>query len=280
MSDARPDLDRYDAVLLDLDGTVYRIDHPLPGAVELIRRLQREGRPFACLSNSTSSPQRITARLHRMGVTVEPCHIYTAAAAAVDWVIDDVARRSPGRRPRVFNLSGDGVQDLLEERADFVPLDEALTVPPTGRADCDAVIVGTPREVHATDDRQRGALYLLRFGARLVGTSPDRVYPSGRGLEFGAGALATMLACAADVEPFFTGKPHRVFFETLCQRLRVDPARCILIGDNLESDIAGGRGVGMATALTLTGITLRHDLDALPADRRPDYVIDSLAELL
>ena len=50
-------------MLLDLDGTIYHEDQALPGAVELIHRLQREGRTYACLTNSTSSPQRISARL-------------------------------------------------------------------------------------------------------------------------------------------------------------------------------------------------------------------------
>ena len=45
-------------VLLDLDGTVYHEDHPLAGAVELIRKLQNEKRRFACLSNSAASPLR------------------------------------------------------------------------------------------------------------------------------------------------------------------------------------------------------------------------------
>src|SRR5205814_30858 len=63
----RENLDNYEAVLLDLDGTVYHEEEALPGAIELIRRLQGEGRRFACLSNSTSSPGRIAARLRRMG---------------------------------------------------------------------------------------------------------------------------------------------------------------------------------------------------------------------
>src|SRR5580765_1081378 len=62
--------DAFEAVLLDLDGTVYHEEHALPGAVELIHRLQREGRKYACLTNSTSSPDRLADRLQRMGVEV------------------------------------------------------------------------------------------------------------------------------------------------------------------------------------------------------------------
>src|SRR6478609_1247406 len=92
MSDVTPpsnplELSRYRAILLDLDGTIYHEEEALPGAVDLIRRLQREGKPYACLTNSTSSPARLAARLKRMGVDVDPHHIYTAAAAAADYVL-------------------------------------------------------------------------------------------------------------------------------------------------------------------------------------------------
>ncbi len=82
------DLNQYDAVLLDLDGTVYNEEHSLPGAVDLIRKLQKTGKPYACLTNSTTSPQQLSARLARMGVTVDPFNIYTAAAATCDYVMD------------------------------------------------------------------------------------------------------------------------------------------------------------------------------------------------
>jgi HAD superfamily hydrolase (TIGR01450 family) len=258
------DLDKYDAVLLDLDGTVYYEEHPLPGAVELIRRLQAQGRRYACLTNSTTSPQQLSARLARMGVTVDPDHIYTAAAATCDFVLQRF-----GQTPRVFNLSTDGVHDMLDGRVRWV-----------NRADepCDAVICGVPLNVYATEDRQRTALVLLRSGAALVAICADRVYPSPRGIEFGVGATAAMFAYAANVIPTFCGKPERIFFTELCRRLEVKPERCVLVGDNLESDIAGAKGVGMATILTLSGITAAEDVDRSP--HRPDAVIRDLTDLL
>jgi 4-nitrophenyl phosphatase len=258
------DLDKYDAILLDLDGTVYYEEHPLPGAVELIRRLQAEGRRYACLTNSTTSPQQLSARLARMGVTVDPDHIYTAAAATCDYVLQRF-----GAFPRVFNLSTDGVHEMLDGRVRWV-----------NRADepCDAVICGVPLNVYATEDRQRTALVLLRSGAALVAICADRVYPSPRGIEFGVGATAAMFAYAANVTPTFCGKPERIFFSELCRRVGVRPERCVLVGDNLESDIAGAKGVGMATILTLSGIATRNDLEQSPD--QPDAVIRDLADLL
>src|SRR5688572_29355579 len=200
-----------------------------------------------------------------MGATVDPGHIYTAAAAAVDYVLD----RFPPR-PRVFNLSTDGVYEMLDGKVDWVQ---------SSKEECDIVLAGVMTNVHATEDRQRTALNLLRAGAALVGICADRLYPSPRGIEFGSGAFNAMLAYAANITPTFCGKPNRVFFTKLCEKLAVRPSDCILIGDNLETDIAGAKALAMKTILPLTGITRRKDLANLPPNLAPDHVIDDLTEL-
>jgi len=262
------DLSTFDAVLLDLDGTVYHEEHALPGAVELIHRLQRQRQPYACLTNSTSSPARIVARLARMNIDVDAEHVYTAAAAAADYVVDRFA--SGGKRPRVFNCSTEGVHEMLDGRVHWVTV---------ANEPCDAVICGVPLNVFATLDRQRTAMLLLRAGAALVAICADRVYPSPRGLEFGVGAMAAMLAYASGAAPIDCGKPQPLFFRELCRRLQVEPQRCVLIGDNLESDIAGGKSVAMKTVLILGGVSSRRDAEALPPERRPDWIIDDLRDL-
>jgi HAD superfamily hydrolase (TIGR01450 family) len=271
------DLASFDAVLLDLDGTVYHEHHPLPGAIELIRKLQTDGRKFACLSNSPGSPQNVCRRLESMGVKLDPELIYTAAAAACDYVLESFPKPDTGSRlaarshfARVFNLCTESVQEMLEGKVQWVNGPDEP---------CDAVIAGTPVNVNATPDRQRIALELLRKGAALVGLCNDRVYPSPRGIEFGAGAMCAMLSYAANVKPIFCGKPERIFFIELCNRLKVEPARCVLVGDNLESDVGGARSVGMKSVLVLSGVTSRKDLAALDVSMQPDHVIASLTEL-
>jgi HAD superfamily hydrolase (TIGR01450 family) len=263
------DFSPFDAVLLDLDGTVYYEDHPLPGAVDLITRLQGMGKKFALVSNSTSSPARVIKRMTPMGMIVPAENIYTAGAAAVDYVVERFAK-SPGG-PRVYNLATGGVQSMLEGRANIVDDDSGP---------CDAVIIGAPANIYATPDRQRMALFLIRNGALAVGVCADRIYPSPRGLEFGSGALTLMLAYAANVRPVYVGKPEKTFFQALCRHLPADPTRCVLIGDNLESDIGGARAMGMKAILTLGGVTRRQDLDNLPIGQQPDLVINDLRDLL
>jgi ribonucleotide monophosphatase NagD (HAD superfamily) len=145
---------------------------------------------------------------------------------------------------------------------------------------CDAVVIGAPANSHATLLRQRIALHLLRRGASAVGICSDRAYPTATGLEIGSGALTWQLAYAAGIEPIFCGKPQENFFLDLCKRLGVQPDWCLLVGDNLESDILGAKAMGMRTILTLTGVTRRADLAKIPAEAQPDLVIEDLTELL
>jgi 4-nitrophenyl phosphatase len=259
------DFSTYSAVLLDLDGTLYHEDHVLPGAAALVARLRDQGRTFACLTNSTTSPQRLRERLVGMGIDMPADRIYTAAAAASDYVLQHFPNP-----PRIFNLATQGLHEMLDGRVRWV---SQIGQP------CDAVISGAPANTFATPARQQIALYLLRAGAALIGVCADRVYPSPRGLELGSGAMASMLAYAARVTPLFTGKPEPIFFEELCSRLAVDPSRCILIGDNLESDIAGAKRLGMATILTLTGVTHAADVPDIPPHLRPDQIVANLSEM-
>jgi HAD superfamily hydrolase (TIGR01450 family) len=261
------DFSPFAAVLLDLDGTLYHEEHVLPGAVALVRRIQDTGQSYACLTNSTTSAARLQARLRRMGIDMPADNIYTAAQAAADYVLAAFPGDAP---PRVLNLATEGLHEILDGRV--------RGVNEVGQP-CDAVIAGAPANVFATNDRQRTALYLLRAGARLVGVCADRVYPSPRGLEFGTGAMTQMLAYAANVAPVYAGKPEAIFFEELCHRLGVEPGRCVLVGDNLESDIAGARRMGMASVLTLTGVTRADDVPRIPPHLTPDHVIRDLTEL-
>src|SRR3989442_953066 len=80
--------------------------------------------------------------------------------------------------PRVFTPQRGGAPDPLAGRAPGA-------APPA--EPCDAVLVGTPVSLYATEDRQRLALEILRRdrSTKLIGICADRVYPSPRGIEFG-----------------------------------------------------------------------------------------------
>lgn len=56
------------------------------------------------------------------------------------------------------------------------------------------------------------------------------------------------------------------------ERHDVSPARTVMVGDRLTTDIAMGRAAGMSTALVLTGDSTLSEATALtPRERPPTY---------
>lgn len=267
-------LERFDAILLDMDGTLYHADRALPGAASLLGWLEESGRPFCCLTNnSANTASELCDRLSRVGANVTSSHIYTAA--------DAMARilKQRDEPARVFNFAGRSLPIEAQREGVSVQWVESLDEP------CDVVTVGTyAREYRQDVDWDRAVLALghLRAGASLLAGSADRAFPiEGGHLEFGTGAWATMLIYAANLSEdriTFAGKPEPVFLQTLCQKLDVEPSRCLLVGDNLESDILGATRLNMPSALVLTGVSRQQDVEHAAA--KPTWVFDDVQAML
>lgn len=260
------------AVLFDMDGTIYRVSQPLPAVNEVLTHVRRAGAAAACMTNnSANTPQELADRLHQMGIAFDAADIHTAAHAMADYILS----RWP--LPRAFNFAGAALPAALGEAATWVhsPLDG-----------CDVVAVGTHGRHYGhgpgfDQERAAVAMQLLRRGAQLVVGCADRVFPTPDGLEIGSGSWGALFTYAANLSTervHYAGKPTIRFFQMICQRLGVEPSRCLLIGDNLESDIGGGLDAGMTTALVLTGVTHRQDLAT--AAVRPHLIFDDLPHLL
>jgi HAD superfamily hydrolase (TIGR01450 family) len=259
------DISEFAAVLLDLDGTIWHEEVPLPGAVELIARLQTRNQKFAFVTNSGLSPARLRDRLVGMGAKVDASHFYSAASASCDYVRDHFPKGT-----KVFSVAGSACEELLSDYVEFVQDDQSS---------CAVVMSASLANKNATAARFQMALRHILRGAAHVALCADRAYPTPRGFEIGSGAVSAMLAYAAGHQPIYCGKPQRVFFDELCQHLGVAPDRCVLIGDNLEADVAGARQMGMKSIVPLTGLTTREMLKANVLGLVPDHVVESLGEL-
>ena len=135
--------------------------------------------------------------------------------------------------------------------------------------------------MHTTTSRTLGYSLAFVAAAGLVIGCADRVYMYDGLPEFGSGAWGALFAFAADVprpKLHYAGKPDPEFFLHLCKRLGVRPGDCLLVGDNLESDVAGGLSVGMTVALVLTGVSTAAQVQRGPI--KPHAVFADLREML
>jgi len=246
--------------LTDMDGVLVHENVPLPGAAELLRQWQEQGKPFLVLTNnSIFTPRDLSARLRASGLEVPEDRIWTSALATADFLASQV----PGGS--AFVIGEAGLTTALHE-AGFVMTDAAP----------DYVVVGETRNY--SFEAITRAIRLIGDGARFIATNPDATGPSAEGPMPATGAVAALITKATGKEPYVVGKPNPMMFRSAMNKIGAHSENTAMIGDRMDTDIVAGIEAGLHTILVLTGISDRAEIERYPF--RPDEVLDSVADLL
>ena len=127
-------------------------------------------------------------------------------------------------------------------------------------------------------EKLKRAFHAVRAGARLIATNADRFRPTTYGGEPDAAAIIAAIEASSGVKcETVVGKPSTAMTSYLLRCLDVAPARCLLIGDRLDTDIAMANNAGISSALVLTGATSTEEAER--SDIIPTYILKSLAEI-
>ncbi|WP_255149601.1 HAD-IIA family hydrolase [Halorarius halobius] len=251
-------------VVVDLDGTVYRGDEPIAGAVDAIARLRDRGLGVLFVTNNpTRSSEAYVERLAAFGVDATTEEVLPAGEVTAQFLADRHAEDD------VFCIGSSGLREQLHDHG---------VVPVTDPDDADVAV--TSHTYGFDYEALTEGLWALDAADRFYGTDPDLTYPDSDGRRYpGSGAITRAVAGVAQREPDrVLGKPSDVMVELACERLHCRPEETLVVGDGLDTDIAFGARAGMWTALVLSGRTSRADADG--ASPEPDHVVESLSDVL
>lgn len=70
--------------------------------------------------------------------------------------------------------------------------------------------------------------------------------------------------------------PQWCSFDLALSEMSVDPARVVMVGDRVATDILGARRAGLKSVLVKTGEFKESDL---VGDELPDFIVDSVREI-
>lgn len=259
---------RWDALLLDLDGVVYTDDVAVPGAPEALARLHAERTPVRFVTNNASrTPEQVAQRLRGVGVAAEAEEVLGSARAAAELLVGRMGLR---RGDAVAVAGGRGLLDAVAE-VGLRPQPVA-----TVQERPDALVQGFSPDLAWPD--LAAATRWVRAGVPWLATNLDRTIPTADGIAPGNGLLVGCVADAAGRRPdAVAGKPEPHLFVTAARSC--DSSAPLVVGDRLDTDIAGGVAAGYRTALVLTGV--HGVLDALdaPTALRPQRIMTTLADL-
>ncbi|WP_181349531.1 TIGR01457 family HAD-type hydrolase [Thalassobacillus sp. CUG 92003] len=251
-------MNRYKAMLIDLDGTMYRGTEAVEGAKEFIEYLRASHIPFLFVTNNSSkTPAQVAGKLRDLNISAHDSEIFTSSMATAKHIRDE----HPGAR--VYAIGETGLYEALSN--------EGLTLTEDAP---DIVVTGIDRQM--TYDKFAKACVMIRKGAMFLSTNGDTSIPTDQGMLPGNGAFNAVISVSTGVTPQIIGKPESMIIDQALDVLNCPKDDVLLVGDNYHTDILAGINAGIDTLMVLTGVTQFNHL----SDGRvqPTYVMNNLSE--
>lgn len=263
----RPDRP-YGGYIFDLDGTLYLGDEPLPGAVDLVRRIREHGAKVLFLTNNpTRDPATYADKLTAMDIPATTDDILNTVYTMVQWLLHyhpDATVYPISEQPLIDALATAGIR-MSDNPAEI-----------------DFVIASYDRTF--TYEKLQIAFDAIWYEkrARLITTNPDRYcpFPGGRGEPDAATIVAAIEAGTGTTCIQNVGKPDPFMLQAALERIGLEAQDCVMTGDRLTTDIRMAIDAGMSSALVFTGETTPETLAATPVDEHPTYVLERVDHLL
>ena len=247
------------AFICDMDGVIYHGNRIIPHVKEFVEWLEREGKSYLFLTNSSErSPRELAQKLQRMGLTVGEEHFYTSALATASFL----AGQCPGGS--VYVIGEPGLTYALYEAG--------LSM---NDVNPDYVVFGETRSL--SYEKIERAVRLVMNGAKLIGTNSDLTAPSENGIIPATRALISPIEMTTGKQAYFVGKPNPLMMRHALKRLGCHREEAAIIGDRMDTDIIAGIESELDTVLVLSGVSTMETINNFPY--RPKYVLRDVGEI-
>jgi HAD superfamily hydrolase (TIGR01450 family) len=255
-------LSEYKAFLFDLDGCIYFSDVLAPGAKDLLNQLRLEQKKVCFVTNnSRETAFEVSKKLYKMGIQVEPEEIITATEYVGKYIKEQYGCIST----RVAGSSS--LQDSLKKYGHCLQSFDS-------KEPAEMIVVG--RDLQFDYAKLQQIVEEACKGACVVSTNPDIYHPGSCGERVPeTGALVTAIEAMLGKKVEYVGKPAPYLFQYGMEVCGYGPEESVMVGDNLNTDIAGGLQVGMTTAW-IKG----HENDQELNENKPDFIVNTMKELV
>ena len=235
----RTDIRRKALFLFDLDGVFYKGKESRVslGGARVIETLRSKGKRFFVLTNdSTDTIETIRSRLAGFGIRVKTDEILTSAFLTAEYL------RSKHGRVTYYLVGEAGLEAEMRR----------LGHTRTEGEKADFVVVGLDRGL--SYDKLDHAARLVRGGAAIIATHAARLYMYRTGPAVATGPIVRALEYATGKRATVIGKPSRLMFRMALRRARCRSRDAVMVGDQVETDIAGAARAGIDAVLVTSGI--------------------------
>lgn len=244
-------------ILFDLDGVLYVGSQVIEGAIDAVDRIRASGIACRFVTNtSTLSLDTLQHKINSLGFSIQKNEIVSAPQAALLYL-----RHQPDPVCRLL-LADDVKIDFMEFR----------------QSDIEAgyIIVGDIGSAW-TYPLMNEVFHCLMNGAKLIAIHKNRFWQTESGLQMDIGGFVEALEYASGVKAIMIGKPANDFFQMVLKDMGLKSSEAVIIGDDIDADVAGGQQAGLRGILVRTG-KYRQSY-CIASKIKPDLVIDSIKDL-
>jgi HAD superfamily hydrolase (TIGR01459 family) len=235
--------DSYAAFVIDQYGVLHNGEQPFDGVVECLTELRGRRKKVVLLSNSSKRAADNCDRLERIGIGPDLYdHIITSSEMVWQGLRDQIGLfKDVGAKCYLVSHGGDhSIVDGLDKQLVDDPRDADFLL----LAGCDA-----PQKT--LDDYDPILKAAAQKRLRAFCSNPEMRGLVGGVPVMGTGMLARRYQDFGGVVTYI-GKPHEPIFRACLDYLRpfdIFPGQCVMIGDAMDQDIAGGVNAEMDTCL-------------------------------
>jgi HAD superfamily hydrolase (TIGR01458 family) len=250
------------AILFDMDGVVYNSDDPIAGAAAALDWVRAQGIPYLFVTNTTSRGRGVLVeKLAGFGIRAKQADILTPCVAAADWL----------------RTRHDGAVALFVRPKTLPEFAGLTSLPEQAETGARYVVIGDLGELWDFRTLNR-AFRLLHSNpeSTLIALGMTRFWKAQDGISLDVAPFVAALEHATGRKALVFGKPAEAFFRAASEKLGVPAGEIVMIGDDIQTDVAGAQQAGLKGVLVKTGKFRPSDLEG---QFKPDAVLDSIADL-
>ncbi|MCZ8513885.1 HAD-IIA family hydrolase [Paenibacillus filicis] len=218
----------------DLDGCIYLGNKLALGVKSLLHELDRNHIQYSFITNNSRQTAReIAEKLKNFGLDVAATKIIP---------VTDVIGKYLKEKFGTVSVKTVGSANLNYA----IAIEGHRIIPLEDKEKTDVIVVG--RDVDFTYEKLQKISEEVGRGSLVIGTNSDLYHPGEGGKKIPeTGAIIAAIQAVTGTTIEYIGKPEPYLFLHGLRMYGTKPDSCVMIGDNLDTDILGGRRVGMKT---------------------------------
>ena len=257
----------FDHFVFDLDGVIYSGEKTIGNSPRVLEALRKNKKEIRFITNNPSrSPSEYAEKLKELGIHSHYSEFVTSPMATASMIRESLSSK---KWKTVFIAGSDYLKNEIRKTG-------LVEVSGNDSLGADLVVIGSHPEFNLEEIKT--ASMAIGNGSGFIGTNADFFYPCEHGRAPATGALLASVEAASGKKAVTAGKPGKYMFDLLEKSGVAPTKKTLLVGDSLRTDIAGGEKAGYSTALVMTGVTKKTDLEGNAI--KPDFILENVSFLL